>query len=83
MPRYYMHLVDGEDRTLDPDGVEMPAEAIAGVALDQARDCMAGDVKNGRLDFGYRIDVHDESSKLVHSLPFKQALQIINRSSGT
>lgn len=37
---------------------------------------MAGDVKSGRLDFGYRIDVPDESGKLVHSLPFREAVEI-------
>ena len=79
MPRYFMHLVDSTDVTLDPDGVEMPPEAVAGAALLAARDCMAGDVKNGRLDFHYRIDVHDESGVLVHSLPFSDALVIAGR----
>ena len=74
--RYYFHLVDSIDLTLDPDGIEMTADAVAGVALVQARDCMAGDVKNGRLDLNYRIEVHDEDGKLVHSLPFADALEI-------
>ena len=80
MPRYFMHLIDGADITLDPEGLEMPAEAIAGAALIQARDCMAADVKSGRLDFSYRIDVHDESGSLVHSLPFQEALEIVGQS---
>lgn len=80
MPRYFMHLVDSVDVTLDPEGIEMPAEAVAASALNQARDCMAGDVKNGRLDLHYRIDVHDENDQLVHSLPFHEALEIIGQS---
>lgn len=79
MPRYFMHLVDSVDITLDPEGTEMPPEAIVGAALAQARDCMAGDVKSGRLDFHYRIDVHDESGELVHSLPFQDALEIVGQ----
>jgi len=78
MPRYFMHLVDSVDITLDPEGVEMPAEAVPAAALAQARDCMAGDVKAGFLDFGYRIDVHDELEELVHSLPFEEALRIVS-----
>ena len=50
MPRYFLHLRDSTDEVLDPEEVEIPADAIAGVALLQARDCMAGDVKGGRLD---------------------------------
>jgi hypothetical protein len=45
----------------------MPAEALAGVAQMAARDCIAGDVKAGSLDLKYRIDVHDESGKIVHT----------------
>ena len=80
MPRYFMHLIDGTDVLLDPDGVEMAIEAVTGTALAQARDCMAGDVKDGRLDLGYQIDVHDEGGVVVHSLAFKDALQIVRSS---
>jgi hypothetical protein len=78
MPRYFMHLKDSIDVLLDPEGLEMAAESVAAAALLQARDCMAGDVKDGRLDLHYRIDVHDESGNLVHSLPFADALEIVS-----
>jgi hypothetical protein len=77
MPKYFFHLRDSIDEVLDPDGVEMPAEAVAGVALLQARDCMAADVKSGRLDLHYRIDVHDEAGEIVYSLPFEKALVVV------
>jgi hypothetical protein len=77
MPRYFMHLIDSVDETLDPEGVELPAEAVPGAALMAARDCIAGDVSTGRIDLHCRIDVHDESGKLVHSLPFAEAVQIV------
>ena len=80
MPRYFFHLRDSTDEVLDPEGVEMPAKAVAGAALLQARDCMAGDVKNGRLDLHYRIDVHDESGAVVHSLAFEEALEVVRPS---
>jgi hypothetical protein len=79
MARYFMHLVDSTDFTLDPDGMELPPEAVAGAALLAARDCIAGDVKNGVLDFHYRIDVHDESGEMVHSLRFADALEIVGQ----
>ncbi|MFL6724620.1 MAG: DUF6894 family protein [Sphingomicrobium sp.] len=80
MPRYFMHLIDGTDVLLDPDGVEMAIEAVTGTALVQARDCMAGDVRDGCLDLGYHIAVHDEGGAVVHSLAFKDALQIVRSS---
>lgn len=76
MPRFFMHLVDHLDVLLDPEGLELPAAAIAATALFQARDCMAGDVLAGRLDLRYSIDVQDESGATVHRLSFLDALTI-------
>jgi hypothetical protein len=76
MARYFLHLKDSIDQVLDPDGLEMPPEAVPGVALVQARDCIAGDVKAGRLDLHYRIEVFSEDSQLVHTLHFKDALEV-------
>lgn len=78
MAKYFMHLRDGVDEIIDPDGIHMPVEAIARKALEAARDCMTGDVKGGSLDLRYRIDVHDEAGNLVHSISFKDALDIIS-----
>jgi hypothetical protein len=78
MGRYFLHLRDGTDEVLDPEGTEMSPEAVPGVALLCARDCMSGDIRNGKLDLRYRIDVHDESGAVVHTLPFQDALEIIS-----
>ena len=48
MPRYFLHLRDGSDEVLDPEGSEMPEHAVAGAALAAARDCLAADVKKGQ-----------------------------------
>jgi hypothetical protein len=77
MPRYFMHLVDGDDQLLDPEGVEMPRRAVEGYALRCARDCIAGDVKRGDIDIAYRIEVRDEADLLVHKLEFKDAVTIM------
>jgi hypothetical protein len=72
-----MHLVDGVDVLLDPDGIEVPYEAIVQKALASARDCIAGDVREGRFDLRYRINVHDEDDQVVHSLSFADAVEIL------
>ncbi|MGX7951690.1 DUF6894 family protein [Tsuneonella sp. HG249] len=76
MPRYFMHLRDGHEEVLDPEGVEASSATVAGLALAAARDCMAHDVQSGRLNFAYRIDVHDAAGKLVHSIAFRDAVAI-------
>ena len=77
MPRYFMHLKDSTDEILDPDGIEMTADALPAAALKSARDCIAGDVKDGRIDLHYRIDVLDESGTLVHGLVFSDAVELV------
>lgn len=76
MALYFFHLADGADVNLDPDGIELGPEDIAATTLCQARDCMAGDVKRGWLDLNYRIDVHAENGLVVHSLAFRDAVEM-------
>ena len=80
MPRYFMHLIDSVDILLDPDGVELASEAVASRTLFIARDCMANDVKEGRLDLHYRIEVQNEGGEVIHCLEFKDALKIAHAS---
>jgi hypothetical protein len=77
MPRYFLHLKDSTDEILDPDGVEMPADALPAAALKSARDCIAGDVQDGRIDLHYRIEIFDELGTLVHRLPFSDAVEVV------
>jgi hypothetical protein len=77
MPLYFLHLRAPLDEMLDPDGVLMPEEAVAGAALVAARDCMAHDLRAGRIDLASRIDVHNEAGEIVHTLPFADAVTIM------
>jgi hypothetical protein len=49
MPHYFMHLRGSSDEVLDSEGVRMPKEDLARAALSAARDCMAHDLRAGRL----------------------------------
>jgi hypothetical protein len=78
MPRYFLHLIDGTNMLLDPDGVLMPPEMVERVALRAARDCIAGDVHHGRLDLGLRIEVLSQSGEVVHRLKFSDAVEVVS-----
>ncbi len=78
MARYFMHLRDGTEQILDPEGLEFPTiEALRKAVLVSARDLMTGDVREGVIDLRFRIDVEDESGDIVYTLPFKHAVNII------
>jgi hypothetical protein len=76
--RYYMHLRDGTEQILDPEGLDYPSvDALRKAVLIAARDLMTGDIREGVLDFRFRIDAEDESGVIIYSLPFKHAVNII------
>lgn len=78
MARYFMHLRDGTEQILDPEGLEFATmEAVRKAVLVSARDLMTGDVREGVIDFRFRIDVENESGEIVYTLPFKHAINII------
>ena len=78
MARYYMHLRDGTEQILDPEGMDYPSvDALRKAVLISARDLMTGDIREGVLDFRFRIDAEDESGVIVYSMPFKHAVNII------
>jgi hypothetical protein len=77
MPHYFMHLRESSDEVLDPEGVRMPKEDLTRAALSAARDCMAHDLRAGRLDLKYRIDVHNEDGEIVPTVRFADAVEIL------
>ena len=78
MARYYMHLRDGTEQILDPEGLEFAnVEALRKAVLVAARDLMTGDIREGVIDFRFRIDAEDEAGVIIYTLPFKHAINII------
>ena len=78
MPRYFLHLRDGNDETLDPEGRDLAdMDELRETVLREARDVISGDVKKGLVDLRFRIDAEDEDGKILYSLPFSGALSII------
>src|SRR5690348_3094681 len=68
MARYFMHLRDSIDELLDPEGREFASmEALREAVLFSARDVIAGDIRNGVIDYRYRIDAEDEHGTIVYT----------------
>ena len=77
MPLYYFHLRNGEDILLDEDGRELLSmREIEVAALQEARAIISHDALQGRIDLAYHIDVQDRSGETLHSLRFRDAVNI-------
>ncbi len=77
MPRYFLHLRDSVDIAIDEEGQDFVSlDSLKNAMLRAARDTMTGDVHNGLLDLTLRIDAETVDRKMVHTLPFTDALEI-------
>lgn len=73
-----MHLRDGTEELLDPEGLECASlDALRKAVLATARDLMRGDIARGVIDFRFRIDAEDVDGGVVYTLPFEHAVSII------
>lgn len=78
MSLYYFHLRDGEDRLLDPDGREIGSlEAVAAATLEEARQIIGHDARDGQIKLDYHLDVEDADGRMIHRLDFEDAVIVI------
>jgi hypothetical protein len=75
MPRFYLHLWNGDEYVVDQEGDELEnAEAAYLEAFEAAKE-MAADLIRSHVDVGaYRFDVVDRSGRAVFELPFAEVL---------
>jgi hypothetical protein len=76
MPRFYFHIYDDAD-VLDEEGLELPDVAAALYeATRSARALASTDVLEGRLRLHHRIDVADESGRVLDTVRFGDAVTV-------
>ena len=84
MALYFLHLRDGTDELLDPEGQEYASlPALRTAVLATVRDLMMGDLREGVLDLHSRLDAQDRSGNIVHTLPFSRAVSIVREGSNS
>jgi hypothetical protein len=83
VPLFYFHLHDRFGAVPDPDARELAnLEVVRAQALKGARSIICEDVRDGCVDLTGRIDVYDGAGKLVLSLPFKEAVELVLEKDG-
>lgn len=77
MPRFYLHICNGNGFVEDEEGHELADESAArAMALLSARDVMAADVQRGTLDLSSFIEVEDQEHRLLFTLAFEEAVDL-------
>jgi hypothetical protein len=78
VPRYFFHVVDVFDIT-DDEGADLPdLPAARGRAIASARVLMCETLQqDGRITLHHRIDIEDDEHKVVGSVAFEDAIDIL------
>lgn len=80
MPRYFLHVCNGNGFTEDEEGLELPDAAAARLkAVEGLRDIMAGELRSGTLNMASFIEIEDEQRELILTVSFRDAVQIESR----
>lgn len=79
MPRFYMHLHDYSGWVNDPEGQVLRDQAAAEtIALSEARNAIAEDIKAGRpILLGSCIAVDNSEGVEVHRVTFAEAFSVV------
>jgi hypothetical protein len=75
MPKYFLHIVSGEERTEDPDGSELINIDEAKLeAVHCARDLMACALRDGaRMGLHKSFSIESDGGELLASVAFLEA----------
>lgn len=77
MQRYFFTLNECDDRTIDEEGIRLPALADARArAVTQARAIMCAEIETGRLCLSCGIEIRDQAGDLLLYVPFKECVEV-------
>lgn len=73
MPRYFFHLHRGVKAVPDREGVACAGdEAAVAYGVRTVLEMLADDVREGRVDLGWRIAIEDKAGRTVGGFDFAE-----------
>lgn len=80
MPQFYLHIHNAHGDAEDDEGSDASSLAEAREkAIKGIRSLLSSEVANGQMNLRGRIDISDQSGKVLLSVPFKDAVTITGR----
>ena len=83
LPRYYLHVCNGDGFTEDEEGRDFPdLDAARQMAIDGLRGILSEEMKAGQLNMASFIEIENEDHQLVITVPFAEVVRVSNEQEG-
>lgn len=83
MPRFYLHVCNGDGFTEDEEGRELrDLDAARQIAINGLRGILSEEMKAGQLNMASFIEIEDANRELVMIVPFAEAVSVSQQSAG-
>ena len=77
MPRFYLHVCNGNGFTEDTEGQELANVAAARrEAIGTLREIMAEEMQSGELNLGSFIEIEDANHQMVGTVEVEEAVRL-------
>jgi hypothetical protein len=77
VPRFYFHIREGENLTLDTDGTELPdMAAVRHEAVNAAKEALIDAIRTDQTLDHQVFEIADERGAIVLRLPFREAVRL-------
>lgn len=77
MPQYHLHLHRCGTFYPDEEGQSLPnLDSARRLAIVDAREIMAEEMRSGQLCLGCRIEIADATGQVLDVIPFKDAVDL-------
>jgi hypothetical protein len=77
MPKFYFHIRDGQNLTLDPEGAEFETlEAARVEAMNSARELLSHRILRGDVVDGQAFELTGEDGTVLNIVRFKDVMRL-------
>jgi predicted O-methyltransferase YrrM len=77
MPRYFLHIRDGDELIPDEEGSDLPdLDAAREEAIQGARDILAEKIRTGDPLDGEKIEICDAQGHVLAVIPFRSMINL-------
>jgi hypothetical protein len=83
MPLYFLHVYNSTGWSRDEEGLDLPdLDAARAQAVEGIRSILSDEVEHGKIDFAGKIEIADESGRVLATVTYHDAVDLRDEKGG-